>query len=228
MIRAYARVSTTEQAADDRSSMEQQRKRAEGVALLRGTTEITYYQDPGVSGATPLRARPDGARLLADLQSGDLVVAAKLDRLFRSASDALVTVEELKAKGVGVILADVGIDPVTENGAAKLFFSMLACFAEFERDRITERMRDGRRAKRARGGHVGGPAPYGFRREGEGRHAVLIPDQREQTVIELARTTRSFRGYGMRRISAHLAEVGYTARDGQPFQPQQIARMVAQ
>lgn len=193
----YIRVSTHEQ-ADGTSPATQ-----EATVRALGATDV--FRDEGVSGSVPLADRPAGARLLAALRPGDTVVAAKLDRLFRSALDALDTVEKLKARGVGVILADMGPTPVTENGAAKLFFSMLAAFAEFERDRIRERIANGKVAKRAAGGHTGGTAPFGYRKVGAGKAAMLEPVAEEQAAIGRMKELRST-GLSLRAISAAIRD----------------------
>ena len=221
---AYTRVSTTEQAADDRSSLDDQERRCRGAALMRGDEVAEVYDDPGVSGSIPLGERPGGGRLLAGLKPGDVVIAAKLDRIFRSALDALATVETFRARGVRLVLADMGPEPVTENGASKLFFSMLAAFAEFERARIAERMADGRRGKAARGGHIGGDAPYGFRVEGEGRSARLVPVPEEQETIEVAVEWRQA-GWSLRRIAAALARNGHRPRSGKTWSPETVRRL---
>ena len=83
--------------------------------------------------------RPQGALLWAQIQPGDVVIAPKLDRLFRSALDALQTVEALKAKGVHLHLLNLGGD-IAGNGLSKLFLTIAAAFAEAERDRIRERV----------------------------------------------------------------------------------------
>ena len=223
---AYVRVSTTEQAADDRTSLASQQRAAEAIATLRGENIAETVADAGVSGSVPLTDRPGGASLLARLSPGDVIIAAKLDRLFRSARDALEMVDRLKERGVSVVLADMGAEPVTENGVSKLFFSILASVAEFERWRIAERMQEGRVGKRTRGGHVGGHAPYGFRVVGEGRAARLEPVAGEQAVIERARTLRDG-GMTFRSISAHLAAEGRVSRSGRAFNPAQVRRMVA-
>src|SRR5579864_3222537 len=134
MLLAYCRVSTTEQAADGTTSLEEQERKARAVALARGVDrfDVVIYSDPGVSGSIPLAARPEGARLLSDARPGDIIVAAKLDRLFRSASDALATVRALQDRKVDVILVDLGTDPVGASSTARLFFGMLSVFAEFE------------------------------------------------------------------------------------------------
>ena len=227
MILGYVRVSTTEQAADNRSSLQEQERKIKGVALIRGADpyDTVIFRDPGVSGSLPLSLRPAGAEMLGAMQAGDIIISSKLDRLFRSASDALVTVEDLQKKQVGVIFADIGSDPVTENGVSKLFFSMLAAFAEFERTRIAERMEDGRRHKRARQGHMGGHAPYGFRVEGEGRDAQLVEFEREQEIIGLVRRMHR-QEYIPSRIGKFLDSRGYRTRSGEPWQVVQILRIM--
>lgn len=72
---------------------------------------------------------------------------AKLDRAFRNAADALATAEQLNAQKIDLIVADMGSEPVIQNGVSRMFFGMLALVAEFERERIRERLADGRGAK---------------------------------------------------------------------------------
>src|SRR3954454_23683320 len=74
------------------------------------------------------------------------------------------TAERLRARKVDLIVADMGSEPVTQNGVYRMFFGMLALVAEFERERIKERSAEGRAAKRLGGGHIGGSAPFGFRK----------------------------------------------------------------
>ena len=120
---------------------------------------------------------------------GDTLIVAKLDRAFRNAADALVKSDTWKRAGINLIVADMGPHPVTDNGVAKLFFGMLALVAEFERERILERTRDGRRTKASRGGHTGGSAPFGYRVLGQGKEARLVemPEQQAaiRTILEL-------------------------------------------
>lgn len=226
MIYGYIRCSTAEQSADDKTSLSTQRQRIIGAALMRGVKEsdVVVYEDKGVSGSISLSERPHGGKMFAELKSGDIVISSKLDRLFRSASDALNTVEQLQKRGVGVILADIGPDIVTENGTAKLFFSMLAAFAEFERNRICERMRDGKKGKRAQGGHVGGSAPYGFRAMGKGRGAILVPHESEQSVVALIRSLSETKG--SRKIAAELERRGILNRRGNPIAHNQVSRIM--
>ena len=70
--------------------------------MQRGSTLTEVVVEPGVSGGIPFAERPEGGRLWAGLQQGDVVVAAKLDRMFRSAADCLAVVEAFKARGVSL------------------------------------------------------------------------------------------------------------------------------
>jgi hypothetical protein len=89
------------------------------------------------------QAGPAVARRVFDLRRrqlkpGDTVITAKLDRMFRSALDALGVLADLKTKGVSLHMIDLGGD-VTGNGISKLVFTILSAVAEAERDRIRER-----------------------------------------------------------------------------------------
>lgn len=203
----YARVSTADQATDDRTSLDSQRRRIEGLALAADLSLTQVFIEPAVSGSKPFRERPEGSRLWGLLQDGDSLIAAKLDRLFRSAGDALATADELKKRGVALYILDMGIEPVTGTGAARMFFGLLALVAEFERQRILERISEGQRAKRQRGGHVGGLRPFGWDVVGSGRGATLSPNAAEQAAIPRIRAAHA-EGVSLRRISADLAAQG--------------------
>jgi putative DNA-invertase from lambdoid prophage Rac len=227
MLLGYSRVSTLDQAADNRTSLEEQERIIRGVAMIRGVDkmDVTIYSDPGISGAVPLRFRPEGKKLLDDMKEGDIVVASKLDRMFRAASDALACAERMKELGVSLILVDMGADPVTGNGMAKCFFTMAAAFAELERNIIAERMSTGKAAKRLRGGHTGGEAAYGHRIIGRGRDARIEIDEEEQKVVELIVRLRK-RGEAITRIRKRLIKDGIRTRTGKEFQHVQILRIV--
>lgn len=186
MLFGYVRVSTLEQARDDRTSLQEQERVIRGLAMSMGIGQydLQIYSDAGVSAAIPLVERPAGRDMLRAAKPGDVIVASKLDRMFRDALDAQRTYKRLKMDGIDLILYDMGLDPVTKDGMSKFFFTMLSAFADLERCRIAERMADGRRAKRERGGHIGGQAPYGFEKIGEGRAAIVKPVPAEQEVIK--------------------------------------------
>jgi DNA invertase Pin-like site-specific DNA recombinase len=204
-VYGYIRVSTTEQAGDDRTSLDTQRRKIAAAAELSGLSVDEFIEEPGVSGSRPLAARPEGGPLLDRLAKGDVLICAKLDRAFRNAADALATAERLKARKVDLIVADMGSEPVTQNGMSRMFFGMLALVAEFERDRIKERSAEGRVAKRRVGGHIGGSTPFGYRKIGVGRAARLEPDPAQQAALAEMRRLAA-EGLASRSIAAAVRE----------------------
>lgn len=227
MIFCYARVSTLGQADDGAASIPEQLRMGRALATMRGAkqAECVNFIDRGISGSVPLVLRPEGKEMLAAAQKGDVIVAAKMDRLFRSAIDALQTAEELKKRGVDLVLLDIGSDAVTGNGVGKMFFGIIACVAEFERDRIRERTEEGRRAKRARQGYMGGrAAPIGFKVVGKGREAQLEEDEGEQEMLARVRQMHKD-GHKPGRIGQYLTKY-FPTRSGRPWQVVQVQRVI--
>lgn len=224
-VYGYRRVSSIGQASEEKTSLAEQEMKIRGVAMVHGMGDPIIYTDPGVSGSIVLADRPEGGKLWRALTKGDTLICAKLDRLFRNAADALATADALKDRGVSLILVNMGVDPVTDGGVAKVFFTILAGFAEFEKWQILERMADGKRAKKAKGGHVAGSAPYGYVIVGRGRTAMLEAVPAEQAIIaEVKRLNAA--GFTSSRIVKSLTETGAVSRSGKPFIPVQIGRMM--
>ena len=171
----YCRVSTAKQASEG-ESLEVQRRQIEGYVHMHGLAVDEILVEEGVSGSVPVAERPAGGRLFARLKSGDIVIAPKLDRLFRSALDALQTVQALRERGVSLHLLDLGGD-ITGNGLSKLFLTIAAAFAEAERDRIRERIGQVKADQKARKRFLGGNRPFGFQVADDGE---LVPDEAEQ------------------------------------------------
>jgi putative DNA-invertase from lambdoid prophage Rac len=193
----YVRVSTAEQ-ANAGLSLETQRQQITGYAMIKGWTVAEFFVEAGVSGSVPLADRPEGQRLLTTVQPADVVITAKLDRAFRSAADALGTLEQLKDDGIGLHMIDLGGD-VTGNGISKLVFTILSAVAENERDRIRERIRDVKRRLASQGIFNGSRRPFGYdivempgRRTEAGKPLKeLVPNTREQAMLAKMRKMRS-------------------------------------
>jgi DNA invertase Pin-like site-specific DNA recombinase len=133
----YARCST------DKQDLAAQRAMLEEL----GVAPDRIYMDRGLSGTTRLRPGLDQA--LAAVRKGDTLVVPKLDRLARSVPDARQIADALVERGVKLALGASVYDPADPMG--KMFFNILATFAEFEADLIRMRTREGMAIARAKG-----------------------------------------------------------------------------
>jgi putative DNA-invertase from lambdoid prophage Rac len=200
----YVRVSTQRQ-ADEGESLAVQRRQIEGYATMIGVAVPHFFIEEGVSGTKPLAERPAGKALLDALKSGDAIICAKLDRMFRSALDALQMVNAFRGKGVSLHLIDLGGD-VSGNGISKLFFTIVSAVAEAERDRIAARVLEVKRDQRSRGRHLGGKRPFGYQVLEDGS---LIEDEKEQAAIRKLVEMQEA-GLTLRTMQEALAREGFT------------------
>jgi DNA invertase Pin-like site-specific DNA recombinase len=180
----YAGVSTDQQ-RDSGISLDEQQRKIEARCIENGWNLERVYVDAGVSGSTPLSRRAEGAKLLRAVQPGDVVIAAKMDRMFRSALDALQTIADFKKRRISLWLLDLGND-CSGNGISELIMTVIAAVAQFERGLISERIKDAKANLRRAGKHQGGGRPFGWRfgkANGTGRARDLIPEPDEQAAI---------------------------------------------
>ena len=133
----YARCST------DRQDLTAQRQALREL----GVDEERIYTDHGLTGTN--RMRPGLDQAIAAVRQGDTLVVPKLDRLARSVPDARAIADQLEKKGVKLALGATVHDPADPMG--KMFFNILATFAEFEADLIRMRTREGMAVARAKG-----------------------------------------------------------------------------
>lgn len=180
-VYGYTRVSTSQQ-ADEGKSLAVQERQIRGWCMMHGHDLAELFVDRGVSGSIPVAARPAGKNLTARLRAGDIIISPKLDRLFRSALDALQTVEAMRGKRVSIHLLD-HLGEITGNGMAKAFLTIAAAFAELERDQTRERVTTVKRDQKARGRYLGGKVPFGYRLEA----GELVPEPSEQVVVATIR-----------------------------------------
>jgi DNA invertase Pin-like site-specific DNA recombinase len=101
------------------------------------------------------RDRPELAKLLDRMTEGDTVVIESLSRLGRSTKDLIELVELFCSRGVNLVSLKESIDTNTSTG--KLLFTLMSAIAQFERDVIADRTREGLNAARARGRTGGRP-----------------------------------------------------------------------
>ncbi|GGI09781.1 recombinase family protein [Egicoccus halophilus] len=200
-VLGYPRVSTDEQARSG-LGLVAQRASIEAEAARRGWT-VDYATDDGISGSVPPADRPALGATLDRLDRGDVLIAAKLDRIGRSALDVLALAARADEEGWDLVVLDLGLDTSTPVG--RFVLTMLAGVAELERGLIAARTRDALAAAKARGTRLGRP--------------VETPETIRLTIAHLRRE-----GWSLRAIADHLTAEGVpTARGGARWYPASVS-----
>ncbi|MEV4283173.1 recombinase family protein [Actinoplanes xinjiangensis] len=149
------------------------------ILIELGVPENRIYLDHAYSGTA--RARPGLDQALAAVRTGDTLIVPKLDRLARSVSDARTIGESLAERGIRLQLGTMTYDPADPMG--KMFFNILATFAEFEGDLLRMRTREGMAIARAKGKLKG----RGPKLPTERQHQLIkLHAAGEHTIVELA------------------------------------------
>lgn len=139
-IFGYARVSTEAQNLDRQLDMLRQ-------------YGVDYIYNEKMTGTK--RNRPELEKLIDRITEGDTVVVESLSRLGRSTKDLIELTEIFQSKNVNLVSLKEAIDTSTPTG--KLLFTLMSAIAQFERDVIADRTREGLRSARARGRTGGRP-----------------------------------------------------------------------
>ncbi|MGE3607982.1 MAG: recombinase family protein [Bacteriovoracaceae bacterium] len=155
--------------------------------------------DHGFSGSSTKRPGLKRLQQLTSSRKVDIVVVVKLDRLFRSMKDLLITIQEYSDLGIDLVSIRDQVDLTTASG--RLMVHILGAFAEFEKDLIRERTMAGLDHARAKGKILGRPTEY----DGE-------------KIRKLYREGMSLRAI-QREIGCSLGVV-YRAIEGDPKSPQ--------
>lgn len=178
-IFGYARVSTEQQNLDRQLDMLQK----------YGVDHIYNEKMTGTK-----RNRPELDKLLERLTEGDTVVVESLSRLSRSTKDLIWLMETFNERGVNLVSLKESIDTTTSTG--KLLFTLMSALAQFERDVLADRTREGLAAARARG-RKGGRPPVD--REAV-RKAVKLYRTKEYSLKEIEELTGVKRSTLYRKI----------------------------
>lgn len=136
----YARVSTEQQNLDRQLD-----------ALKKYGCDIIFNEK--MTGTK--KERPELSKMIDRMTEGDTVVIESLSRLGRSTKDLIELTELFQGKGVHLVSLKEAIDTSTSTG--KLLFTLMSAIAQFERDVIADRTREGLRSARARGRTGGRP-----------------------------------------------------------------------
>jgi DNA invertase Pin-like site-specific DNA recombinase len=211
----YIRVSTEEQARGG-VSLDAQEEKLEAYCKLAGLHLVTVIREEGVSAAKPLGTRPGGQELLKLVAKKKVshVVALKLDRLFRDAADALTQTRAWDKGGVALHLVDMGGQALnTASAMGRFFLSVMAGFAELERNLIAERTTLAMRHKKAHR-QAYSPTPFGYDREGD----ALSANPQELQIVTLIQAWRE-EGLSLGKIARELTRRRIPTKRGGAWYP---------
>jgi DNA invertase Pin-like site-specific DNA recombinase len=216
----YTRVSTDEQSREG-LSLGMQRAKIGAYCQLHEIELTGVIEDAGIS-AKDIKGRPGFQEALSVVYGGraDAVIVWKLDRAFRSTSDALAVAEKLNKKDRSLISICENLD--TKSALGSFFFGLMASLAELERRLIGERTSAVLQAKRERNEFTGGKPPYGFM---VGEDGKLVENPEEQQTVRTIRDLRA-EGQSTRAICETLTERAVFNREGRPFQQTAIVRIL--
>jgi DNA invertase Pin-like site-specific DNA recombinase len=222
-IYGYTRVSDDSQAKSG-LSLSAQKKRIELAARhIKGAKLVSVLVDKAVSARRkPFTERKRGSELDRLLAAGDHLIVAKIDRAFRNLRDYAQMFERWKERGVYLHLLDLGVDTSTPVG--ELVAGIMAAVAQWESQRIGERIQEAKSVLRQQGRTTNRSKLFGFALRGK----QLVPDPAELRTMALivrlrkeGRTWRSVAGeLNRRKLRNHRDRHGFYAARGRPWNHQ--------
>ncbi|NPV90413.1 MAG: recombinase family protein [Firmicutes bacterium] len=217
----YIRVSTEEQARKG-YSLNEQRESCEARARELGAHEVVVFTDEGVSGSVLDRPGLNQLRDLISREPVAFLVVRDPDRLSRRLSHQLLLTDELERFGVEMHFLDFDWQDTPDG---RLFYAIRGAIAEYEKEKIRERMSRGRLQKARQGGIPTGFNAYGYCYQSDSGKLLLHPDESklvadifEWFVIE---------DLGCNGIARRLNERGEFSRRGRTWHRQVIRQLLS-
>ena len=199
----YVRVSTTAQ-ADKGASLDSQRAALTDEAERRDW-ELELVADEGVSAKTLNRPALQDALRRLDTGQADYLLAMRLDRVSRSVADFAALLDRSERRGWGLVLLSPNID--TSDPAGRFTANVLASAAQYERELIGMRTREGMAQRKAEGKHMG--------------RRPQLPEAVYRRIIAARAEGRS-----MNAIAADLSAAGVPTAQGGAWHPSTIQRVL--
>jgi DNA invertase Pin-like site-specific DNA recombinase len=211
----YTRTSSAANVGEDKDSVFRQRKAIQAYANRAGYRIVAWFDDPAVTGADTIDARP-GFMAALEMIAGNGVRTIMVETANRFARDLIVQEtgwKRLHADGIALIAADSPDQFIDETPTAVLIRQILGAVAQFDKAMTVAKLRGARERKRRKtGGKV------------EGRKSYV---EANPQLVELARDLSEQRPrLSLREISAALASKGFTTPRGLPYSASAVASML--
>ena len=214
---AYLRTSSATNVGEGKDSDTRQRKAIEDYARAAGYEIVATFYDAAVSGADPVDARPEFARMLAALLANGArtIIVESPDRFARDLMQQLLGHDLLKKRGITLIAASAPAHFTEDTPTAVLVRQMLGGIAQFEKTTLVAKLRAARERKKKLTGKCGGRKSYAE------RDATMV-----MLAKKLARYPVNGRKRSLRDIAVELEAQGYVNERGKPFNPKSVASML--